>query len=172
MSTTFVFPRLPYLFGIPRINYDAQNLTLEKVPVQEVYNEKLGFSRLYTDKEELLVLVSGGYGSAWSSDLITNKDLASRLLMDSRIVRFFYDTYIAPLIGKQRTCRCGMICVCEVDEEPMKEFLEQLGFKDIYLGGLRNVSIQTVPANKKFRVTEYDGCETLLFYHEESWHTS
>ena len=173
MSTTVTFPHKPYISGIQRIDFGEPGLTLEEVPVHEEYNETLGFSRLYTDKGELLVLISSGFGSSWSADCYAKKDLTRHLLMDARIVRFFYDTYIKPLVGKQRPCHgCGLVCSCRVDEAPMQQFLEELGFPDVYLGCLKNLTIETVPPNTKFRVTEYDGSESLIFYSEASWENS
>ena len=166
---SMIFPRSESISGIPRMNYFRNGVTLEKVAVHEVYNENLGFSRLYTDKNELLVLVTNGYGAPWST--LSNSPI--NLLMDARIVQFFYDTYIARLFDEQRSCwMCGIICECKVDEAPMQTFLAGLGFQNIYLRGLSNLAIETVPAGKKFRVTEYDGCESVVIYTEDRWISS
>ena len=169
---TFVmFPRITYCNSIARYDYFTPGLILDKVPVHEVYNERLGFSRLYNDKEELLVLVCR-WGGQWSVE--TKETVARHLLMDARIVKFFYDTYIVPLIEKPRSCGCGgnLTCRCYPDEAPMKKFLEKLGLLPVYLGGLRDLEIVTVPSNKQFRVESYDGCECLVFYQEQSWNFS
>lgn len=183
VTATFTFPRRAFIHGIPRMNFYAPDVTREDVPVREFHDKDLGFKRLYTDNDELLVLLAAGYGSPWSAESCgcPTKVIRNHLLMDAHIVKFFYDTYIAPLAAEPRKCRCGMVCSCTVDEAPMRQFLvdyfKSLGFEEkhaqhIYLGGLRNLQIAVVPVGKKFRVTEYDGMESLMFYNPESWHSS
>ena len=167
------FPSSTTYANIARIDYGAPDIVLEEVGVHEVYNESLGFSRLYTDKGDLLVLVSVGYGSGWSTDPYMHKNVSRRLLMDSRIVRFFYDTYIAPLIGKPRSCGCcSLLCQCRPDKAPMEKLLKELGLPDVDLGGLRDLEIQSVPANKQFRVQSYDGAESITLFDPPSWEMS
>ena len=183
ISTTFTFPRRDYIRGIPRMDFYAPDVIREDVHVREFHDSFSGVKRLYTDKGELLVLLATGYGSPWSAKSCgcPTKDIRNHLLMDARIVKFFYDTYIAPLAAEPRKCKCGMVCSCGVDEAPMRQFLndyfKMLGFEEehtqrIYLGGLRSLQIAVVPADKKFQVTEYDGMESLMFYNPESWHSS
>jgi len=157
--------------SVGRIDYGKPGLNLEEVPVQELQSEKLGFCRLYSNRGELLVLVTNGYGSAWSASL--SPKIAPHLLMDARVVAFFYQNYIVPLQTEQRKCKCrGFLCGCSLDEAPMRTFLESLGFEDIYLGGLNNLSIKFIPGDKKFQVREYDGAESICFFKEENWHSS
>ena len=159
---------------ISRINYADPELVLEEVLVHEVKNETLGFSRLYTNDGDgngkLIVLTTNYYGSGWSTEIRTNH--SKQLLMDARIVRFFYKTYIVPLHTKPRTCECGLVCGCSVDQEPMRKFLKELGIETEFLpslGSLKNLSIEFVPPNKKFRVSAYDGLESIEVYNEEYW---
>ena len=136
MSITFTFPRRTYIHGIPRMNFYERDVTREVVHLHELHDEHLGFKRLYTDKDELLVLVTTGYGSPWSADSCgcPTQVIRNHLLMDACIVKFFYDTYIAPLVAEPRKCRYGLVCSCSVDEAPMRQFLDDylktLGFEE------------------------------------------
>lgn len=53
----------------------------------------------------------------------------------------------------------------------MKAFLEQLGFEDVYLGGLSNLEIEVVQSGRKFRLKEYDGLESVIFT-SDKWFTA
>ena len=151
----------------PTILYEG-GVKLEKSNTHEVYDEKLGVSRLYTDKNELLILIASGYSSTWSANPIN-------LLMDARVIWFFYDTYIIP-------CECGcngFVRNRKVDEAPMQTFLEGLGYHDVYLRGFQNLAIEIVPPNKKFRVIkpdgldDYEGYSSLeIFYNDDDLFTS
>lgn len=173
VTTKFFFPRAPFISGIPRMDYGDPSLVMEEVPVHEVYDEALGFSRLYTEKGELLVLISGGCGTTWTANQFNGKDVRRRMLMDARIVRFYYDTYLAPLMGDSRPYgERGRATLRSMDVAPMQQFLEDLGFADIHLGGVYNLAIEIVPPNTRFRVAEYDWRESLVFYREQDWEIS
>jgi len=179
MSTTIFVPKLQwktededdctYQNSFGRCDYS--NLErLEEVAVTEVYDKTLGFSRLYTAKGELLILATCYYGEGWST---CSTDYVKYLLMDSRIVLFFYNTYIQPLFGKARTCGCrSYACRCKVDEKPMADFLESIPITPAYLGGLKHLEISFVPPKTRFRVFEKDGCEIVDYFREEHWHSS
>jgi hypothetical protein len=160
--------------GTERIDFSAPGVVFEEQKVREVFSERLGFSRLYTEDDRLLILITNGYGASWSVDPFpVNKkdiDIGRHLLMDARIVGFFYETYITPLMDKPRACKgCGYVCSCSVPEEPMRDFLEGLGFSDVYLGGLQSLQIASIPAKKKFRVIERDGLEQVIIFREDTW---
>ena len=159
-----------HLFGKisvpPAITMSNYCINGENVAVHEEYSEALGFSRLYTADGRLLVLVTNSYGAGWSTNAGISAD---NLLMDARIVRFFYETYVSPRLVKLDSRE---VRFWKLDEAPMKAFLEQLGFEYVYLGGLSNLDIEFVPPNSKFRVTEYDGLESIVIYNPEKWFTS
>jgi hypothetical protein len=128
--------------------------------VREVYDEKLGFSRLYTDTDdELLVLIAPNFGAGWST--WNGGDDSEKLLADSRIIRFYHDTYL-----KTKTREVG----------PFQEFLESLGIYNVYITTLRPLKdylkIHQIPKGSRFRVDEYDGSETIVYFQEESWATA
>lgn len=159
--------------GILRMNYLAAGITTKEEKVKEVYDEKLGFSRLYIKGGKLggylLVLIADDYGAGWSTN--SAGKYAQHLLMDSRVVLFFYKTYIAPL---QLDCECDTLqCVCDVSESPMRDFLKSIGLDTscINLAGISKLKIGFVPPNKTFCIQEYDGYESIIFPNE-NWYTS
>ena len=128
--------------------------------VREVYDEELGFSRLYTDvDEQLLVLIAPNFGAGWST--WNGGDDSEKLLSDSRIIRFYHDTYL-----KTKTREVG----------PFQEFLESLGIYNVYITTLRPLKdylkIHQIPKGSRFRVNEYDGSETIVYFQEEKWATA
>lgn len=156
---------------ISRIEYTDPGLLLEEVLVHEAKNEKLGFSRLYTTDGKIAVLVTNDYGSGWSTEICDGK-LKQQLLMDARIVGLFYETYIVPGHTKPRTCECRLVCSCSVNAEPMQEFLATLGIEIDFLCSLNNLSIEFVKPNAMFRVSAYDGLETIIYYNKNDWYES
>ena len=83
---------------------------LSQSDIDEVFDEELGFSKYYTKNGNLMVLLSTDYGSGWSTSCYDAKE-SVQLLMDSRIIRFFLDTYDEDY-NKRR------------DERPMKTFFK------------------------------------------------
>ena len=93
--------------------------------------------------------------------------------MDARVVRFFYNTYIAPLVENPRTCMCAeLTCTCRMDEKPMKEFLDSIGLENVYMGGFFGLVIELVEPNERFQISEYDGAESVDYYRDEDWYFS
>jgi hypothetical protein len=173
-SETFVFPRLKAFeafTNIGRVDFCEPHLSLKEKKVHEVFDDKLGFSRLYTEDGELLILVAGYYGAPWS--LWNKKPISQQLRMDARIVKFFYNTYIAPLIGKKRSCSgCGFLCSCRVPEEPMQAFLATVGLEDVDTSGLRHLQIHVIPPATKFKVMDNSGTEEVVLFDASTWESS
>lgn len=128
--------------------------------------DKDGTPRLYTNNGELLVLLSSDYSGGWSTQV--KGKIAKTLLMDARVVREVYDKYIAPLQCKRRTCK--------IDEVPMRTFLKSIGLEDmdiqLVIGSLSCLTINFVPRDKLFTVSEYDGLEEIHIFNKDEWHTS
>ena len=40
---------------------------------------------------------------------------------------------------------------------------------DQYWGGVRNLKIEWIPVGAKFRIHEYDGCESIEYEHDPDW---
>ena len=43
----------------------------------------------------------------------------------------------------------------------MHEFLESLGYKNVYMGGYGSLTIQYIPKGTMFCIHEYDGSESI-----------
>ena len=91
--------------------------------------------KYYNENDELGVLYSPGFGAGWST---WNCD---ELAYDKRIVEYWLNenpTY-----------------------EQLSEFLESIGYHDVYMGGYNSLEISWIPRGTMFYVHEYDGHETV-----------
>lgn len=105
------------------------------------------------EKGEIGVMVSHGYGAGWST-WAGNIDIA----LDSRIIEKYLEL-------KKDEQKCHEINHAVNDNSStleFKEFLKELGYGDVYLGGLIDCTIEFVPENSLIRIDEYDGAETLV----------
>lgn len=107
---------------------------------------KEGIEFSYTKKGEIKVLISPGYGAGWST---WNSD-SINLAVDKRIVDFFESH------GKN------------VEREELIDFLESIGYDDVYVGGWKQIEIETVGPNDRFMIDEYDGSESLINYAKDN----
>ena len=87
------------------------------------------------------VLISPGYGAGWST--WNEKELAT----DKRIIKAF---------------ELGM------NEAEMSEYLEELGYENVYMGGYHDCEIVEVPKGSRFIIEEYDGHESILILGENN----
>ena len=94
--------------------------------------------KYYNDKGEIGVLVSGGWGSGWSSWIHTPDD-PDFFLMDKTLVE---------------------MCLRKATMEEVEAYLEAKGI-DVWLGGWRDCCVTFLPPNTPFRIHEIDGSETL-----------
>lgn len=130
--------------------------------VTEVTDPELGFPRMYDKKGNLLILRSNSFGKGWSTGV---RDENSRMmLMDARIIRFFYEKYIVS--GAQ-----GRLSHDEstVGYAPMREFLTSLGIKGESLNALRRLVIDGVPKGKPFMMVVCDGMESICLPNKIAW---
>lgn len=106
--------------------------------------ENIEFS--YTKKGEIKVLISPGYGAGWSTWDTNSINLA----VDKRIVEFFESH------GRN------------VERDKLIDFLESIGYNDVYIGGWWDIVIKTVKPNERFLINEYDGSESLISFSEDN----
>ena len=92
----------------------------------------------YVQNNKVAVLVSHGYGAGWST-----WDNHKEIAWDKRVVEFFLEN--GP----------------DVEEEKLKEFMKSIGYENVYLGGWDGIRVEWVNVGDSFRITEYDGDETL-----------
>jgi hypothetical protein len=119
--------------------------------LHEVYDEKLGFSRLYTNDDKLVVLVSDDYGTGWCTE---NPKYGKQLLMDARIIRFYWDTYLKNEAK-------------DVDITPLQDFLASLGIQGVCVDKNNLPLIDFVFKGCRFRVNGCDGKETIIRFTEK-----
>ena len=87
---------------------------------------------------KMAVAVSPGYGAGWST--WNQKELA-------------YDKDVIELILKYQAK--------DITEDEFEECLEELGYCNVYCGGLDQICIQWFSFGSAFRIDEYDGYETI-----------
>lgn len=87
------------------------------------------------------VLISPGYGAGWST--WNTKELA----IDKRVIEAF---------------ESGM------NKDKMSEYLKELGYEDVYMGGYYDCKIAEVPKGSRFIIEEYDGYESILILNEDN----
>jgi hypothetical protein len=125
------------------------SFNLGSVCVSEVYDNELGFSRLYTDNDMLVVLIADDYGTGWCTE---NTKYGKQLLMDSRIIRFYWDTYL----------KDEGIPATDADTTPLKEFLASLGIQGVCVDEHNLPLIDFVSKGSRFRVKGYGGKESII----------
>jgi len=87
---------------------------------------------------KVAVLYSPGFGAGWYSWNTKNKEL----LFHPTLVKMVEE-------GKQN--------------EITEEFIEnELNISDIYAGGSETLTIEWIPEGTLFRITEYDGSESII----------
>ena len=107
----------------------------------------------YVRDGKVAVLVSLGYGAGWST---WNREHEEFLLFDRELVELV-------LAGKRS--EAGDLAESKVEEH--------CGEHDcIYTGGSDNLHVAWVVQGESFRVSEYDGSESLQFESEEKWVTA
>ena len=102
-----------------------------------------------SDKTEIGVLVSPGYGAGFSTWYDGPNPI--NLAVDRRVIEYWLS---------HRFCRKDTM---KEGEEEVSAFLETLGYHNTYCGGWYQLELRWVPVGKSFRITEYDGFETLLY---------
>ena len=100
------------------------------------------------------VLVSHGYGAGWST--WNCKELA----YDKRVVEFWLEhkddvEYISDIqrIGTKSNSEA-------------RKFFKDLGYGDVYFGGIGGIKMEVVPKGMPFVIEEYDGAEHIEFLEE------
>lgn len=108
------------------------------------------------DKTKYAVLVSTGYGVAWSHDY--GKELA----YDRRVIEW-YLAHDSPDFWT-RIYHNGSPEWIEAHN-----FFNDLGYDYIYFGGLHTGMLHWVPVNVFWRMNEYDGAEFIEYLNLNDW---
>lgn len=113
------------------------------------------------DKTKFGVLVSYGFGAGWST---WNEH---ELAYDKRVIEFW-------LAHKDDERWMREVERYHPESPEHKEacdfFINELGFDNCpYMGGFPDCVLEWVPIYARFRITEYDGAESLEIENEGSW---
>lgn len=96
----------------------------------------------YYEKDGMIaVLVSPGYGAGWSTWHTDN-----RIAYDKRVIEYWMDHKNA-------------------STTEVSDFMEPIGYPNVYCGGYENLEIHWVPRGVGFYIDEYDGYESLMIEH-------
>ena len=105
-----------------------------------IRGEYLMIEKYYNTNGDIGIIVSGGYGAGWSTWLSSHKEF---LMMDKTLVE---------------------MCIQCATEEEVAAYLQNQFGEDFYcyMGGWDDCRIVNLPPNTAFKITEYDGSESLL----------
>ena len=106
-------------------------------------------NRLIRDGQ-VAVIYSPGFGAGWSTWNIEYTEYGQELI---------FDPGLADLIINQRSWE-------------QIEAYTALKWPGVYTGGLEQARVEWIPIGKEFKITEYDGSESLQFRDGEEWITA
>ena len=97
----------------------------------------------YIRNGQVAIAYSPGYGAGWST-WESNQELVETLIFHPDIINMI-------LSNKQS----------EIDNDWLVEHFGE-EFKNVYCGGVSNLSIKLIPVGTQFRIDEYDGSESVI----------
>ena len=106
----------------------------------------------YIKDGKVAVAYSPGFGAGWST--WNDNELAETLLFHPDIINMI-------LSNKQS----------EIDNDWLVEHFGE-EFKDVYCGGVSNLSIEWLPVGTQFRIDEYDGSEGVIELQNDKIYTT
>ena len=65
-----------------------------------------------------------------------------------------------------------IVAAGQEDWPAQAEVVAQIKYPDAYLGGIKNLQVQWIPQGTDFRITEYDGLETIEIRDRLDWITA
>jgi hypothetical protein len=155
-------------YSIPLIikNFNGEQKTYF---FKEVHDVSTNYYKLVSEDGFVPVLVSTGFGSDWSA-CISNATLRKQMILDSRLVQYvasqeFKEYFSGENIWSEQTN--------EYFNELMKTIFSEDMLKDRYLNveGFSQLEIRLVPKNSTFRITEYDGAESIEIFDPNDYMT-
>lgn len=113
---------------------------------------------LYYNQEHTAyaVLVSRGYGAAWSYDY--GKELA----YDKRVIEWYLEHENEEFWNKIHHFDSA-------EYQEAREFFATLGYEYIYFGGLHSGMLEWMPLGTIWRINEYDGNEAIEYFSLDNW---
>ena len=106
---------------------------------------------------KVAVLYSPSYGTGWSTSNDTDLINTDALLFDPEIVS---------LVEKHKN---GEISHSNMCDKIMYYCDNKYGENVVYYGGVTDLTIAWIPIGKEFRITEYDGYESIEYKEYVKW---
>lgn len=97
-----------------------------------------------SDHSAAAVLVSPGFGAGWS----TWNEV--EIAYDKRVIEYWLNHKYE-------------------NEQAVHDFMESIGYPNIYCGGWKRMKLEWVPKGIKWRIDEYDGSECIIYYEDVRW---
>ena len=109
-------------------------------------------------KKYAAVILSPCFGTGWST--WNTKDVA----IDKRIVEWLIDN---ANIQSKNNKSIDDIDIEDLDYEAFEKYCHEIGYKNIFAPGFLRITF--LPLKTIFRITEYDGAESIEIYHPGSY---
>lgn len=115
---------------------------------------------LYEKNGKYAVLVSGGYGAGWSTWG------APEFAYDKRIVQFWLDHkddehFMRTVHDSGYKLSDGEYHEASEAAKEAELFFKELGYDYVYMGGFPSIHVEWVSPEDIWRISEYDGAESL-----------
>lgn len=104
-------------------------------------------------KEYAAVILSPDFGAGWST--WNTKDVA----IDKRIVKWLINN---ANIQNNNDKNIDDIYIEDLDYEAFEKYCHEIGYQNIYVPGFLRITF--LPLKTIFRITEYDGAESIEIY--------
>lgn len=115
------------------------------------------------DHSEYAVLVSYGFGAGWSTWNV------SELAYDKRVVNFWLD-HKDNKEWMKTVDNFGFGSTKESQaHKEAAEFFKSIGYGDVYMGGFFDIELEWIPRGTKWRISEYDGAESIEIERNDTW---
>jgi len=115
---------------------------------------------LYEKDGKVAVLITGGFGAAWSANSV------SPLAYDKRIIKFWLDHK-----DNKEFMRSASDYKDNFVNSYVKQFFKDWGYDYVYLGAFDSLELVWVEKGKPFQIREYDGSEWIEYYDPDKWIT-
>ena len=110
---------------------------------------------LYEKNGKIGVLVSPGFGAGWSS---WERD---ELAYDKRVVEFWLAHKDDEQFMRTVECYGWRYSPESTAHKEAMEFFSSLGYGTPYMGGFEDIELEFVEKGVPWRITEYDGAESI-----------
>ena len=118
-----------------------------------------------SDKTAIAVLVSPGYGAGWST---WN---CPEIAYDRRVVEYWSEFWLDRGLPETYGSINRMVShiMSHGGDKEVENFMEFIGYYNVYCGGWEDIGVEWVPVGSLFRIEEYDGSECLEIFNENSY---